>query len=255
MAYNFRQNWVFRGGFTVNTLDLWTNGLRENFDEYLATAVIQQPTGNPAIAFKLSQGPPPVNFNVRPDGSVPFIGTNYAGRTASYCDPAMRSPYVMNWNAGIQRQLGRNYLLEINYQGSAGVGLLNRWDINAIPLDISKDPVQLERIRQSAQNFKPYPQFGSVMLYSNFGHSSFHSGTVKVEKRMSVGIYLHVVLHLGQVDRRSQRRRHRRRDNLLQPAARKRAVELRCRAPLGHLCDLGSAVRQGQRFLATATRW
>src|SRR5258708_27124885 len=93
----------------------------------------------------------------------------------------------MDWNGGVQRQLGKNYLLEVNYQGSAGVGLLNRWDINAIPLDISKDPVQLERIRQSAQNFKPYPQFGSVMLYSNFGHSSFHSGTVKVEKRMSSG--------------------------------------------------------------------
>ncbi len=187
MAYNFRQNWVFRGGFTVNTLDLWTNGLRENFDEYLATAVIQPAPGNPDIAFKLSQGPPIVNFNVLPDGSAPFIGTNYAGRTASYYDPNMRSPYVMNWNTGIQRQLGRNYLLEVNYQGSAGVGLLNRWDINAIPLDVSKDPVQLERIRQSSQNFKPYPQFGSVMLYSNFGHSTFHSGTVKVEKRMSSG--------------------------------------------------------------------
>ncbi len=45
MAYNFRQNWVFRGGFAVNTLDLWTNGLRENFEEYLATAVIQQAFG------------------------------------------------------------------------------------------------------------------------------------------------------------------------------------------------------------------
>jgi hypothetical protein len=188
VAYNFRQNWVFRGGFTVNTLDLWTNGLRENFEEYLATASIQQVTGNPDIAFKLSKGPPTVNFNVRPDGSAPFIGANYTGRSASYFDPNMRSPYVMNWNAGVQRQLGRNYLLEINYQGSAGVGLLNRWDINAIPLDISKDPVQLEVIRRAPQNYKPYPQFGNVFLYSNFGHSSFHSGTVKVEKRMSSGI-------------------------------------------------------------------
>src|SRR5262249_20154451 len=124
---------------------------------------------------------------VRPDGSAPFIGTNYAGRAASYFDPAMRSPYVVNWNAGIQRQLGRSYLLDINYQGSAGVGLLNRWDINAIPLNVSTDPVPLDRIGVWAQNFKPYPQFGSVLLYSNFGHSSFHSGTIKVEKRMSAG--------------------------------------------------------------------
>ncbi len=186
LAYNFRKDWVFRGGFAVNTLDLWTNSLRENFDEYLATAVIQQPTGNPAIAFKLSQGPPPINFNVRPDGSVPFVG-NVAGRPASYRDPNIRAPYVMNWNGGIQKQFGRDYLLEVNYQGSSGVGLLNRWDINAIPLNISTDPVLLNTIRNAAQNYKPYPQFGSVMLYSNFGHSSFHSGTIKAEKRMSSG--------------------------------------------------------------------
>ena len=188
MAYNFRQDWVLRAGFAVNTLDLWTNGPRENFEEYLATAIIQPPPGNPAIAFKLSQGPPTINFNVRPDGSVPFVGTNFAGRTASYRDPNMRAPYVMNWNAGIQKQIGRSYLLEVNYQGSSGVGLLNRWDINAIPLDISTDPVRLNTIRNAAQNFKPYPQFGNVFLYSNFGHSSFHSGTIKVEKRMSAGI-------------------------------------------------------------------
>ena len=186
-AYSFRDSWVFRGGFALNTLDLWTNGLRENFEEYLATAIIQPPVGNPDIAFKLSQGPPAIKFNVQPDGSVPFVGTNYTGRNASYRDPAMRAPYVMNWNLGVQRQLGRRYLLEVNYQGSAGVGLLNRWDINAIPLDISKDPAVLNTIRNSPQNYKPYPQFGSVMLYSNFGHSSFHSGTVKLEKRMSGG--------------------------------------------------------------------
>ena len=117
MAYNFRQDWVFRGGFAVNTLDLWTNGLRENFEEYLATAIIQPPAGNPDIAFKLSQGPPPVNFNVRPDGSVPFIGTNYSRAHGVLSTiPTCASPYIMNWNAGVQRQFGRNYLLEVNYR-------------------------------------------------------------------------------------------------------------------------------------------
>ena len=46
----------------------------------------------------------------------------------------------------------------------------------------------LNTIRNAPQNYKPYPQFGSVLLYSNFGHSTFHSGTVKVEKRMSGGV-------------------------------------------------------------------
>jgi hypothetical protein len=190
MAYNFRRNWVFRGGFAVNTLDLWANSLRENFDEYLGTAVIEPEPGNPDVAFYLRNGPPPIRFNVAPDGSAPFIGTNYSGRNASYFDPAMRMPYVMNWNGSVQWEFASNMLLDLSYQGSGGVGLLNRWDINAIPLDISRDPVQLENIRRASQNFRPYPHFGSIFHYSNYGHSTYHSGTVKIEKRYSQGLSL-----------------------------------------------------------------
>ncbi|MGH9658498.1 MAG: hypothetical protein ACRD96_08135, partial [Bryobacteraceae bacterium] len=69
-----------------------------------------------------------------------------------------------------------------------GVGLLNRWDINSIPLNISSDPAQLETIRRASQDFRPYRHFGAIQHYSNYGHSSFHSGTVKVEKRYSAGL-------------------------------------------------------------------
>jgi hypothetical protein len=190
LAYNFHPNWVFRAGFAVNTLDLWTNGLQENFDEYLGTATVQREPGNPDVAFYLRNGPPRFGFNIAPDGSAPFIGTNFSGRSASYYDPSMRMPYLMNWNAGLQWEFGGNMVAELAYQGSAGVGLLNRWDINAIPLNISRDPVELERIRRSSQNFRPYPHFGSILHYANYGHSTFHSGTVKVEKRYSRGFTL-----------------------------------------------------------------
>src|SRR5439155_317063 len=108
----------------------------------------------------------------------------------SYYDPHIRMPYVLNWNAGLQWELSSRMLLDISYQGSAGVGLLNRWDINSVPLDISRDPAQLDIIRRSYQNFRPYPQFGTIWNYSNYGHSTFHSGTVKFEKRYSRGLSL-----------------------------------------------------------------
>ena len=188
MAWSFSPKWVWRAGFAVNTLDLWTNDLRENFDEYLATASLQQPTGNPDVYFYLKQGPPPFKFDVLPNGTVPFVGTNYTGRSASYYDPNMRSPYILNWNAGLQWQFAATSVLELTYQGSSGVGLLGRWDINAIPLDISRDPAVLNQIRTSAQNYKPYTQFGSILHYSNYGHNSYHSGTVKYEKRYAHGL-------------------------------------------------------------------
>jgi hypothetical protein len=190
LAYNFKPNWVFRGGFAVNTLDLWTNGTLENFDEYLATAVVQPQPGNPDVAFYIRNGPPAFQFDIEPGGYAPFLGTNYSGRSASYYDPNMRMPYIMNWNGGFQWEFASNMLLDLSYQGSAGVGLLNRWDINAIPLDISSDPVQLEQVRRASQNYKPYPHFGAINHYSNYGHSTYHSGTVKVEKRFSRGFSL-----------------------------------------------------------------
>jgi hypothetical protein len=190
LAYTVTPKLVFRGGVAVNTLDLWTNGLNENFEEYLATTNVAREPGNPDVAFYLRNGPGPVTFPITGDGISPFRGTNFAGRSASFFDPNMRMPYMINWNGGFQWEFGRGLLAEANYQGSSGVGLLNRWDSNAIPLNVSTDPVQLERIRTQSQNFRPYPHFGSVFHYSNYGHSSFHSGTVKIEKRMSNGFSL-----------------------------------------------------------------
>lgn len=187
MAYTITPKLVFRGGFAVNTLDLWTNGLNENFEEYLATTTVEQAVGNPDVAFYLRNGPGNVTFPIT-NGISPFRGSNFSGRSASWFDPNMRMPYTMNWNGGFQYELGRGMVVELNYQGSASVGLLNRWDVNVVPLNVSSDPVQLERIRTSVQNFKPYPQFGSVFHYSNFGHSSFHGGTIKVDKRYSHGL-------------------------------------------------------------------
>ncbi|MBL8238076.1 MAG: TonB-dependent receptor [Bryobacterales bacterium] len=187
LAWTITPKLVFRGGFAMNTLDLWTAGLTENFEEYFASAAVEKEPGNPDVAFYLKNGPPTTAFRLQADGTAPFIGTNFGGRSASWRDPNMRMPYIMNWNGGFQYQLSNTMLVEGTYQGSAGVGLLNRWDINQIPLNVSTDPAQLNTIFRAVQNFKPYPQFGNVFHYSNYGHSSFHSGTVKVEKRMRGG--------------------------------------------------------------------
>jgi hypothetical protein len=88
-------------------------------------------------------------------------------------------------------------VLETLYQGQSGVGLINTWDTNRIPLNISKDSSFLNTIFQSAQNYKPYPQFGAVNLISNFGHNSYHSATMRVEKRYSAGLVLNSFYTFG----------------------------------------------------------
>jgi len=190
LAWNFSPKWVFRSSFGILTPDLTVNDINQNFGEYTATANVQALSGDPSHVFRLSQGPPPISYKVQPDGSVPFVGTNYSARTAERYDPNMRMPYIMNWSAGFQYEFSHNWVLEAMYQGTAGVGLLNSWDINAIPLDITKDPVVLNQIFQAPQNYKPYPQFGAINLYSNFGHNTYHSGSLRVERRFSSGMSL-----------------------------------------------------------------
>ena len=190
LAYRISNKQVFRGGFGLTTIDLFTAGLEQNFEEYFTSVTRQQPSGDPRPAFYLSQGPGPIGFNILPNGTSPFVGTNYAGRNATQYDPNLRSPYSMNWNATYQNQFASSWLMELSYQGSAGVGLLNAWDTNVIPLNISNDTNVLNRVFSDQQTYKPYPQFGSIKLWSNFGHSSFHSGTLKFEKRYSRGLTL-----------------------------------------------------------------
>jgi len=191
LAWSFRPNWVFRSSFSVIHSDLFTNDVSQNFEEYVATSNIQAPSGDPRTVFTLSQGPPKFNFTTNADGSAPYIGTNFGSRNATWYDPNMRTPYVMSWSGGFQWQFAKAWLVEAMYQGSAGVKLMNALNINVLPPSaFPSDPAQIEAIRQNFQNYKPYPQFGNINLVSNFGHNTYHSGTLRFEKRYSQGTTL-----------------------------------------------------------------
>lgn len=197
VAWKFRPKTVFRSSLGMYTVDLMTNAAGQNFEEYIATANVQAPVGDPRHAFVLSRGPGTFTFPSAADGSVPFQGTNYGGRNASWFDPNMRLPYVTMWSAGVQHQLSNSWLVELQYQGSSGVGLLNNWDINAVPLNVSTDTATLNTIFNSVQNYKPYRQFGSIQHYANYGHNSHHSGTLRFERRYAQGMTLNAFYQYG----------------------------------------------------------
>lgn len=188
-AWHPWEKWVFRGGFGMYTVDVKFPMERGNYDEYVATANQQAAPGDPTPVYRLSQGPNPINFVVRPNATSGFVGTNYGSRSVEAWDPALRNPYTLSWNAGLQYEFRRNYLLDISYQGSAGVGLLERWQYNTFPIDyFAGNPAMQNTVFARQQDYRPFPQMGDIRMRSNFGHSTFHSGTVKIEKRMSQGL-------------------------------------------------------------------
>jgi hypothetical protein len=105
LAWNFHPKFVFRSSFGVISQDLLVNAYDQNFQEYDGTVNIQAPPGDPRHVFRLSEGPPPFSYRIQPDGSTPFLGTNYSARGAHWYDPDMRLPYIMTWSGGFQYQI------------------------------------------------------------------------------------------------------------------------------------------------------
>jgi len=188
-AWHAFQKVVFRGGFGMNTIDTGYPGARINFDEYVAINNQERAPGDPRPLYQISRGPDPINYDVKKDGTAAFFGTNYSSRTSDIWDPALRNAYAMNWQSSVQYEVSRDYLLEFSYQGSAGVGLMERWEVNTFPINAgANDPALRSEIFRVPQNYRPFPHFGSIRMRSNFGHSTFHAGTVKLDKRFSHGL-------------------------------------------------------------------
>lgn len=198
LAYHFLDKWVFRGGFGVNTIDIRFPNSFQQFDEYQAQVVQQLAPGDPRPLFQLSQGPATVKYNVLPDSSAAYVGTNYGSRSAYWMDGNLHPGYAMNWNATVQYQVGTNEILKLSYQGSAGIRLVESWNINVFPTSFGAGNPALQTAALAAtQNYLPYPQFGSVNYMSNTGHSSYHSGTIQFEKRHSHGMVLNTFYTLS----------------------------------------------------------
>ena len=189
LAWNFHPKWVFRSSFGVMTVDSAGAG---GFDEYAGSFNILQPTGDPRHQFLLKDGPGPLQYTVNADGTVPYTGASYNGRNATWRDPNLRNPYVMNWSAGFQYQMGSTWVVNLTYQGTAGVGLERSWNINQIPLSIALggNRALQDTVFQAQQNYLMYPQFGTINLLSNFNHNTWHSGNITVEKRYGKGLVL-----------------------------------------------------------------
>lgn len=106
-----------------------------------------------------------------------------AGSTLFAIDQHNKTPYDTEWSLNIQRQLGKNWVIELGYTGNRGNKLLGRYNENIAPFDYTGTTTYASR--------SPYPQWGNRIYYSDArGISDYNGGTLRVEKRISAGMYL-----------------------------------------------------------------
>jgi hypothetical protein len=99
-----------------------------------------------------------------------------------YVDPTIRWPYVQNWHLTLQRELARDWLLDLAYVGNHSVGDWVNEDSNQALPNLASQSLPLKTRRPNAQ---------FDYIDSNFSAGfSYDALQVKLEKRYSQGLTL-----------------------------------------------------------------
>ena len=112
-------------------------------------------------------------------GSVPLINCSVQNTV----DPNLVSPYVQNWSAGVQREITRSLMVEVNYVGSKGTKLYQRLDQN--PYGGWNGACLANPVNQNYTCINPRlnPNRGDITSVTNSGLSSYHSLQAAVNTR------------------------------------------------------------------------
>lgn len=125
---------VIRGSFTLKNYtegaqNFWNFGSNfgANFNTYFIANPIAPGSGTPGPGFYnagsvILGGPLPQLTSTSPDPYNPIITEatqTFSGGSIFTFDPHIKQPYVESWSFGVQRQLGRNNVLEVRYVGNA----------------------------------------------------------------------------------------------------------------------------------------
>jgi hypothetical protein len=181
-AYKLNEKTVIRSGYGIfyGYLEPYgdTEYLIGNPPYAYGVTLTSSPT-TPALIF--SQGPPAGSLDLRRATGLTFISYQRRGDIGN----------GQQWNFNIQRELGRDWMLEAGYSGSKGTHLLRRYDDNFSP----PGPGNLNAKRRYQRAEIPgtgvvTSPLGPVYGHYNDGNSNYHALITKLEKRFSSGFTL-----------------------------------------------------------------
>ena len=179
-AYTPLDKWVVRGGYGVfftHTVRQGREGLLGFNPPYLVDNLLQTGvTGAAAVAsaapFILSNGYP--SGLLDPNSLSPTVMRR--GQ-----DPNQRTPYIQQYNIGVQDELMPDVVLDIAYVGNKGTKLNGFRNLNQRAVIANPDGSQ-------SAGARPYPEFGDIQWMENRVDSSFNSLQARLEKRFTNGL-------------------------------------------------------------------
>jgi hypothetical protein len=165
--FGSRASTVFRAGYgiyytseiAVEAYDLVRNNIRNEINE----------TTGPVPLLTLRDG-----FPVNSSAGFP----SYFG-----LDPRARTPYLQQWNAGFQREIGAGIVLDVSYIGSKGTKL-GRFRTFNTPLHVETGENLAPR-PGDLQSLRTFPELGPLFQRQHIANSSYNSLQIKADKRFS----------------------------------------------------------------------
>jgi Carboxypeptidase regulatory-like domain len=131
------QKTVIRGSYGISYYDEGTN----NFTSFASQSpgLLQTLSLNPGMPGfpigDLSLSEPFPSLVGFPAGySPPFRQADFTFRNISFSSmqPDLRTPYIQQWNLGIQRELAKNTVVEVRYVGNKGTHLWHGYNLNEV---------------------------------------------------------------------------------------------------------------------------
>jgi hypothetical protein len=174
-----------RGGYGLS-YDRLMNLPAENYRHsppLRALVVLGQFFGTPQFTYGLGdRSKPYLGYPVDPALRVGLDSRNGvvgARVNLTTVDPNLKSPYVHNWFAGIQREIWRGIVADANYVGSAGRNLHNAYNINRYVGDL---------LDGRFDGFNP--SFSAINMVTSTSSSDYHGGTLQLRRNFQQGFML-----------------------------------------------------------------
>ena len=187
LAYSINPKTVIRAGYGISYIEFFRQGsdsyLYYNGPFVVNAQITQSPseglcgaTSAPLSCFRPTEMGYPANFASPANFST-------ASTKTVFIDPTIHTPYVQNWHFTIQRQLAKDWMLDVGYSGNHSVGLWVNEDLNqAVPNKAGQNLPVIAR--------RPNTQFQNIDANYGAGFSTYEALQVKIEKHYTHGFTL-----------------------------------------------------------------
>jgi hypothetical protein len=214
VAYRINDKTVVRSGWGIFTVPFIIDAVNQTGFSQATNIVPSLDTG---LTFRATLANPFPDGVATPPGSSLGLAT-FVGRNVDFFPLSRKNAEDMRWQVSIQRELPGKWLVEAAYVGNHAYNLTSTVSINPIPAQylstkLVRDQPVIDFLTANVTNpfqglapgtnlngstvqrqqlLRPFPEFTDVTTRRNDGSSTYHSGQLRVEKRLNRGFTLNV---------------------------------------------------------------